>query len=279
MIWLLATFSSTISLGAPLPSRPPSAVEQAVRESRQQELHERIDVISKSLLGRDYRLDPMGEGVAPDDDPIVQYEAFDCLTYVEEVLSLALSDDTLSVDTLRQNLRYQSNVVTYAKRNHFMELQWIPSAIRQGYLKDITMTIGKTVPVTTDVTASTWARWRHRNRFSLTEAQRPVGTFSLQVLPLAEAMLAVDQFPAGSIVLSVHTPRTNTPTLVSHLGFVVPGTRPTLRHASTLGSKKVQDTPLYTHLRRLQTAYHVWPMLGVVILMPQEQSLRALNTE
>lgn len=276
MIWLFATLSYTTAFGTPL---PPPVVEQAVRESQQLPLHERIDRISRSLLGRAYRLDPMGEGIPPDTDPMVQYEAFDCLTYVEEVLSLALADDTTAVDTLRKNFRYQSNIITYEERNHFMELQWIPSAINQGYLEDITTTLGETVLTTVEVTAETWGKWRKRHLFKLTEPARPVGTFSLDVLPISDALLALDQFPSGSIVLSVHVPKPNTPTLVSHLGFVVPGSQPTLRHASSLGSKKVRDTRLQTHLRRLQTAYKVWPMLGVVVLMPKEQNKRSFNTK
>ena len=276
MIWLFATFSYTTALGTPL---PPPLVEQAVRESHQQPIHERINLISKSLLGRAYRIDPMGEGVPPDTDPMVQYEAFDCLTYVEEVLSLALADDTTSVNTLRKNFRYQANTVSYEERNHFMELQWIPSSIKQGYLTDITTTLGETVLTTVDVTAETWEKWRQRHLFKLTESTRPIGAFSLEVLPIADALLSLDQFPSGSIILSVHVPKPNTPTLVSHLGFVVPGSQPTLRHASSLGPKKVQDTRLQTHLRRLQTAYKVWPMLGVVVLMPKEQGARSLNTK
>ena len=281
MVWLTATFLCTIAFGstASPPSSLPPLVETAVRESRALPLPERIDIISKSLLGLTYRLDPMGEGVLPDTDPLVQYEAFDCLTYVEEVLALALASESTSASTLRRAFRYQAEIVSYAQRNHFMELQWIPSAIDHGYLTEITKTLGETVSTTVEVTPTTWKKWRKRNQFKLTEDTRPVGTFTLDVLPLEDALRAIDQFPSGSIVLSVHVPKQNTPTLVSHLGFVVPGTQPTLRHASSLGPKKVQDTRLRTHLRRLQTAYKVWPMLGVVVLMPQEQGMRSFNAK
>ena len=281
MVWLTATFLCTIAFGSTTspPTSLPPLVEAAVRESQSLPLNDRIDIISRSLLGRAYRLDPMGEGVPPDADPLVQYEAFDCLTYVEEVLASALADDSTSVSTLRRAFRYQSETISYAQRNHFMELQWIPSAIDQGFLTEVTKTLGETVSTTIEVTPKTWEKWRKRNQFKLTQDTRPIGTFTLDVLPLEDALRAVDQFPSGSIVLSVHVPKQNTPTLVSHLGFVVPGPQPTLRHASSLGPKKVQDTRLRTHLRRLQTAYKIWPMLGVVVLMPQEQSVRSFNAK
>ena len=79
MVWLTATFLCTIAFGstASPPTSLPPLVETAVRESQALPLHDRIDVISKSLLGRTYRLDPMGEGVLPDTATLVQYEALD----------------------------------------------------------------------------------------------------------------------------------------------------------------------------------------------------------
>lgn len=266
MLWLTLVASTLFAHAA----TPPAAFTAAVEESRRLPLAQRIDNISKSLLGVAYALDPMGEGQPPDTDPIVQYHHFDCLTYVEEVLAFALTNDDSTAQTMRTTLRYGDGIADYSHRHHFMELQWIPANIAKGLLKDISSQLGTTTPLTVNVTAETWQNWGPRRRFSLTDSQLPIGEWTLDVLPLDIALAAISQFPVGSIALTVHTPRAHTPSLVTHLGIIVDGPTPTIRHASSLGGGNIRDTSLTAHIGRLKSAYVNWPMLGIVVLMPQD---------
>ena len=68
----------------------PEAVREAAVDSRNLPLAERIDRVSESMLGHPYVNDPLGEGRGVDRDPPVRYDAYDCLTFVEEVLALSL---------------------------------------------------------------------------------------------------------------------------------------------------------------------------------------------
>ena len=63
-----------------------------------------IDDPGREYLGAAYVADPLGEGVAPDSDPLVRDDAFDCVTFVEA--SLAGGD----VQKLNK-IRYKGGVV------------------------------------------------------------------------------------------------------------------------------------------------------------------------
>ena len=63
----------------------PSSLIQAARNNRNLPLADRMDRVSQPLLGKPYVADPLGEGRGYDKDPVVRYDIFDCLTFVEEV--------------------------------------------------------------------------------------------------------------------------------------------------------------------------------------------------
>jgi len=80
----------------------------------------RIDGISKYLLGRPYVEGSLGGGPDLPEEFIVSLEAFDCVTYIEVVLALALARTTDEfVDTIRR-IRYKDGKVDWFHRNHYM---------------------------------------------------------------------------------------------------------------------------------------------------------------
>lgn len=259
---------------SPIPTRLPAAVMEVAVESRNLPLPDRIDRISSTLLGADYLLDAAGEGRGHDPDPPARYDAFDCVTFAEEVLALALSGEPIHAASVRQQLRYASGQPGYATRNHFMELQWIPNNIRDGWLQDITTRIGTTRRLRAEVSADTWRGWGRRHLFALTDDQLPVGQMQLDVLPAAQAEAAVDRLPPGALLLTVREPRAGVPLWITHVGLTVPGERPTVRHATRMGEGSVRDHSLAWYLGHIQQAYKNWPVAGVALLLPREQGPR-----
>ena len=77
-----------------------------------------VGTAGQSFLGARYISSPLGEGVTPDDDPLIRYDAFDCTTFVETVL--ADSD----VEKLTK-IRYKDGKADFIKRNHFIETDWL----------------------------------------------------------------------------------------------------------------------------------------------------------
>ena len=70
------------------------------------------------FLGAKYMQSPLGEGVQPDADPLIRFDAFDCMTFVETVLA---NGDQGQLN----QIRYKNGEIGFLKRNHFIESDWL----------------------------------------------------------------------------------------------------------------------------------------------------------
>ena len=251
-----------------------TAVPDTVWAAHQASLSEPIGLRMKSvttpLLGLPYILDGIGELQAPDTDPFVRYDGFDCLTFVEEAIALALAYDQAQLADIRLHLRYHSDEYTYETRNHFMISQWIPNAIAKGYLRDITHTLGETHVVSKEITRQNWERWRGRHGFEIDPSEFPVGKYRLGLLSLDAALQAIPNLPEGALILVVRQNNPHNPVWISHLGFVVrhSDTDIRIRHATKLAGGVVKEHYLkwyFEHLRQYRR-----PIEGILVLMPQD---------
>ncbi|MEZ4317979.1 MAG: DUF1460 domain-containing protein [Myxococcota bacterium] len=258
-----------VAWAGPADSTLPADVRKAAIDARNTPLAERIDTISGAMLGHPYVNDPLGEGRGVDRDPPVRYDAYDCLTFVEEVLGLALAGDPDHAAEVSLALRYADGDMAYAHRNHFMELQWIPRAVAQGWVVDTTARYGTPKHVERVVDEATWAAWRSRGKFALTDEELPTGRMALDVLSLDDAIAAADRIRPGTLLLTVRADRPWNPIWISHLGIVVPGDTPTVRHATKMSDKTTRDHGLVWYLEHLKT-YDKWPAVGVAMLEPVE---------
>lgn len=266
----------------PGPMEPiPQELLDAALATQSSPLGERMRAVSQPLLGRPYQVDAIGEGVEPDPDPLVRYDVFDCLTFVEEVLALTLPPDPQTAPSVRQALRYGDGEPEYTDRNHFMLQQWVPRNIEKGLLVDITAEVGEAHLVEKTVTDSTWRGWRRRGLFALPDSLLPTGDFRLQVLSLSAMAEAIDRIPDGALLLTVRQSRPGVPIVVTHLGFKVPSSPevPLMRHATKMGDEpRVRDDRLRWYVEHLRW-YTNWPVEGITVLMPQEMGPRRPATE
>lgn len=262
--------------GAPqLGGLPPELIARA-RAVANLPLADRMAAVSELMLDRPYLADPLGEGQGIDADPLARYDAYDCLTFLEEVLALSLAGDPAHSAHVRLSLRYGDTTPDYRTRRHFMELQWIPGNIADGWLIDTTSTYGPVTRMEREITPDTWAAWRARPRFALTDEELPLGLMSLDVLDLDDALAVVDEIAPGSLILTVREDRSWNPIWISHVGFVMPdieGKPRQVRHATRMSSRTVRDHGLAWYLEHLKT-YSKWPAAGVAILEPIDQGPR-----
>lgn len=248
---------------------------------------EKLEKISRLFLGRPYLLGALGEGRSGQYDqyPLYRFDKFDCLTFVETVLALSLAHDVHSFQSMMQHIRYQDGQISFLKRNHFTDLDWNTSNQRQGYLKDMTLSIknGARQPVAkiahAKIDKPNWYRHmsvshirlehdsvkkQHRqlSRLKAEGEQLPIQEASIPYIPLTaifDEKLHVNQailkqIPDGSIVEIVRPDwdlrsAIGTALNVSHLGFAFwrNGTL-FFRNASTLKGFVV-DQPLIPYLR------------------------------
>lgn len=248
--------------------RMPDAVRDAAVGAIALPLPERIDAVSRSMLNVPYVNDPLGEGTGPDPDPLVRYDAFDCLTYVEEVLALSLSPDPTHAADVRLSLRYGEHPAEYRYRHHFMEMQWIPAAIDNGWLRETTAEYGPVQTYERTIDGATWDAWRSRSSFQLQDDELPSGVMRLDYLSLDDALAAVDRIRPGSIIMTVREDRSWSPIWISHVSLVVPGEHATLRHASRSRSvMETRDQGFAWYLGTLK-AYKNWKAVGIAIYEP-----------
>ena len=264
----------------PLGATPQALLDEA-RRVRNQPLPDRMKAISDLMMGRPYLADPLGEGRGVDADPFARYDVYDCLTFLEEVLALAEAGDPAHAASTRLGLRYGQQSPPYAHRRHFMELQWIPGNIEDGWLVDTTAEYGPVTHMEREVTLDTWNSWAARKGFAHTDDELPIGTMKLDVLSLDDAIAAADRIRPGTIVLTVRVDRPWKPIWISHVGFVLPnddgdqadGNKPMVRHATRMADKKVRDHGLAWYFEHLKS-YSKWPAAGIALLEPVEQGPR-----
>lgn len=256
----------------------PDSIAAAVRDSHNQPIGARITTISAAMMGTPYLNDATGEATAPDFDPPARYDAFDCLTFVEEVLALTLSADERGAAEIRNSLRYgHGQAPSYENRKHFMLQQWVPSAIAAGWVRDITAEVGETRLLEKRVTLRNWQWWKGRKLFLLPDALLPVGDFQLPILSPGSAWDVAPELPDGAIILTVRESKAHVPIVVTHLGFKVSSAipdKPFFRHATKMGSQpRVRNDWLRWYIEHNRW-YHWWPVAGFTVLMPLEQGPR-----
>lgn len=103
----------------------------------------RLDDVSRRLLGITYRDNAVGDGPNSgiDPRPILNLSALDCQTFVELAIacSRAFDKKDFAVEVLA--MRYRGTPGDYWSRNHFLLEEWVPHNLSRGLLKEITVDV------------------------------------------------------------------------------------------------------------------------------------------
>ena len=125
-------------------ARPPRglsrrSVEQLLSKTKHdRSAASRIEVLSRQFLGRPYKSDPLIG--SPDTSEVftASLDGFDCVTYIETVVALALASNVDDFTDWLRKIRYEHGRIQWHRRNHYMTL-WIRNNIRNGILKLVSM--------------------------------------------------------------------------------------------------------------------------------------------
>jgi hypothetical protein len=217
----------------------------------------RLEAVSRQLLGAPYALGPLGEEVPPDLDPRFRLDAFDCTTYVETVLALALggSDDEAATRLQLDRIRYTGGVPGFATRRHLIDAQWIPELEREGLLVDVTRRLGGGAARTASfrLSRATWQRSHLATDFGLEWSAVPHGRQMLAYLPweVLERDDVRAALPSIGILNLIANPTPSAPTVVIHQALLLRAEDGgwIARHASS-SSHRVVEEPLSVFLER-----------------------------
>lgn len=111
-----------------------------------QNMSQRLDYISTQFLSRPYLFNALGEGPHAyfDQAPRYRADAFDCETFVDTVLGVALAENFQGFEQCINQIRYKDGKPQFTTRNHFTDLDWNQHNQQLGYLLDITSRIKNT---------------------------------------------------------------------------------------------------------------------------------------
>lgn len=280
----MSKFLILFLLGTSLSFAGPREEASAIltRFSSETELAKRLDVISKIFLGLPYgKGGPLGEGPEGkyDQDPLYRFDTFDCTTYVETIMALAISRDVNEFEDHLNKLRYEDGEIDFLKRNHFTDLQWIPFNIENGYLKDITAEVSKPQSVLIAEALINFPGWikslkkadlrvpmatEEEKEDLLTELYFEASRFTpvvarvpyISIARILKAPLLLNKIPSGAVANFVRpnwdlTDVAGTHQNISHQGFLFrKGKTLYLRHASTSG--EVQELPFIDYLKKFK---------------------------
>src|SRR6185437_4266345 len=196
-----------IAGGAALAALPASAgetrVDRLIVEAQGQgDISQRIDFISRALLGTTYRGYTLIGGPRLPEKFVVRDDAFDCVTFCETVLAAAMSRDVDSFAPALRAIRYHDGIVAWRERNHYF-FEWGEHNIENNMCRVVSLDgaveIDKTVY---------WHKALGRRRFAM------------RVIPRAVFMDNKASLRTGDIVGFV----TQRPNLdYFHIGFVAFG--------------------------------------------------------
>lgn len=229
-------------------------------------LRERLLAATDGFLGTPYVLSPLGEGEGRDPDPLIRFDAVDCVTMIEESLALSTATPETLVESLTK-LRYAGDK-QWANRLHIMESQWLPENVRRGLLRDVTREYGgaDTKRVVKQLTAATWNE-KSGKGLALPEDKHTIGRYAFDLIPAEVAAEKLKHAPAGLLVVVFRADRPWVVTRVSHVGVLVQSDKgPMLRHASR-SFKKVVDEPLKRYLTR-NLDFGSWTIDGLALFEP-----------
>ena len=273
-------------------------------------LSARIDAISTQFLDKPYLLGALGEGKDGyyDNTPLYRTDAFDCETYVDTVMALALADDDATFEHYIRKIRYQDGKVSFIHRNHFTDLDWNLNNQTQGFVKDITLSFhdenGHAVSTIARALIDKPSWYQHFSdaiirvkSISRTERARrltllkqkgshlPKAISTIPYIPLTALFdqaghantYLFNQIPQGAIIEIVRpnwdlTEQIGTHLNVSHLGFAINKNGTLMFRAATSTNHRVMDVSLIDYLRATQKSPTIKGINIQIVMRPQTQT-------
>lgn len=234
-----------------------------VQGAAAQSLDLRLDQVSRELLGRPYRFSPLGEGSGPDPDPLLRLDAFDCTTYVETVMALAMRDTHEAQLQLLNRIRYRDGDIGFAQRRHLPATQWLPGLQQLGVIVDITDSLGPARHLAVRLSPQVWQARRWRILEDLPADAVPEVEVELSYLPLAGIETALSGVREVALLSVVHETHEGAPLSISHQALLIPDqTGARVRHARSGSEQAVIEEPLQRFVQRLRSE-RFWPVLGL----------------
>ncbi len=257
--FLLASSSACRRDPAPTPTTRPAAlpsgplykltepeIDRVLRDlaAREPDLRKRVVAVARRFIGQPYKLGLLGEGGREpyDRDPLYCLTASDCVTFVEQVYALALSNAWAEFLPTLNRIRYRNGEISIRSRNHFTEADW---NINNAWLfDDMTTTLANgraQVPLRQRINRKAFFR-----KLGLT-VDTPDENFVGVYIPRARLDAVMKELQDADVAEIVRG--TAAAPYVSHMGLIAhdPAGRVTFIHS---GDPAVRELPLRDYLAK-----------------------------
>jgi cell wall-associated NlpC family hydrolase len=203
----------------------------------------RIEVLSRHFLGYSYKPNPLIGSADLAEVFTASLDGFDCVTYIETIMALALASKVDDFSEWLRKIRYERGRIQWERRNHYMTV-WIRNNVREGIVR----------PVATSAVPRL-SKERVLNVVPGLTAQRT----RLKCVPKSAVSSLEPHLKGGDLIFFVST-RKNLD--VFHAGIIVrDGKRVFMRHASRRqGFVVEQELSEFLKTNR---------MAGVIVVRPQ----------
>jgi hypothetical protein len=119
-----------------------SAIAVAVKRilkslANERDLANRIDAFSAQFIDCPYVTNSLIGSPDLPEQLVIKLDGFDCVTYMETVLALALSETEAQFKENLIRIRYKNGEVDWRKRNHYM-VDWWRNNEKLGLIQDLT---------------------------------------------------------------------------------------------------------------------------------------------
>jgi hypothetical protein len=226
-------------------------VQQLIASNQYYPLQRRIEIQSAALLNTPYLEGALGEGINGkyDQNPLYRFDYFDCETYVDTVMALALAKNLIDFRNKIDQIRYKAGNVSFTQRNHFPSADWIPNNKRNGFIHELNYLIAseKTKVTTTEINLQNWYHHLTTDRIQIpylnpqqktallfqlkTEGSALYGSKNVRIayIPVFDLLQNPElrrRIPSGSLIFFVGhdsylSSRIGTPMNVLHMGFAI----------------------------------------------------------
>jgi len=99
---------------------------------------QRVAILARSFIGCGYIQNPLIGSADIAEVFTVAFDRFDCVTYIETVLALAVARDPDDFGDRLRRIRYARGRIQWQSRNHYMT-QWIRNNIRDGLVEPVSV--------------------------------------------------------------------------------------------------------------------------------------------
>lgn len=217
--------AAALAAGGPAARAGPARMTRLIDKAQAlPSVGQRIDFISRALLGTPYRGYTLIGGPRQPEKFVTRDDVFDCVTYCEAVLAAAIARTPVDYEATLRQIRYRDGAVSWRERNHYFS-QWSERNVANHVCRRVTVPGSAIIDKTLTWMPALGARHT-----------------SMAAVPRARLIANKELLATGDIIgFLSERPRLD----YFHIGFVIvaPDGGLSLRHASK-SRGRVLDEPL-----------------------------------